>query len=143
MKKQIVLTSLLLNTCLFGGSALADATREYGRVLAGLDSKNLIVTERSLLNQARNGDNNAQLALAKMYEGNKDDARTAKWYIRSANNGNAEAQFQLGLLYIDGELVEEDPETGLDWLKSAAAQGHFHAKVTHESLKNEDFFIGC
>jgi len=143
MKKHVVVTSLLLNTCLFGGAAVAGTNPGYGQVLAALDSGKLIVTERSLLSQARNGDSNAQLALAKMYEGNRDDERTAKWYIRSANNGNAEAQFQLGLLYIDGELVEEDPETGLDWLRMAAAQGHVSAQMVHESLKNEDFFIGC
>jgi TPR repeat protein len=66
-----------------------------------------------------------------------------EWYKKSANNGNAEAQFQLGLLYADGEIPEGDWDTGMYWVEMAAEQGHKQAGVVLESMENEYYSIGC
>jgi|GEM_PF-3814672 len=41
-----------------------------------------------------------------------------------AEHGNAEAQFQLGQMYIFGEGVPKDLEEGFRWVRRAAEQGH-------------------
>jgi len=47
----------------------------------------------------------------------------AFWLFKSANNGNAWAQFMLGSLYSHGEGVQRDIRTASHWLKLAASQG--------------------
>ena len=44
--------------------------------------------------------------------------------IEKANNGDAEAQYQLSRSYFDGRSVERNPTMGIKWLKLAAEQGN-------------------
>ena len=62
---------------------------------------------------------------------------------RAARQGEAEAQFQLGLIYLDGELITEDEYVAMEWIEKAAAQGHQQARVLRQMLINEDFTVGC
>lgn len=45
-----------------------------------------------------------------------------------AEHGNAEAQFQLGQMYVFGEGVPKDLEEGFRWVRRAAEQGHAKAR---------------
>jgi len=131
-----------------GNSVFAVNAHASGQqLLASLNINDSVKAERSLLDIANAGDSNAQLAMARIYESQNNPEQNngliAEWYRKSAINGNAEAQFQLGLLYIDGELSDGDRETGLFWVELAAEQGHFRAKIVQESLEEEEFSIGC
>lgn len=53
---------------------------------------------------------------------------------RAAEGGNAEAQFQFGMLYGNGDGVAQDFEQAADWIARAAKQGHAEAQVTLGSL---------
>ena len=44
------------------------------------------------------------------------------WYRRAAEQGDASAQFQLGLKYLDGEGVPQDYARAYGWLNLAAAR---------------------
>jgi uncharacterized protein len=46
---------------------------------------------------------------------------------RSALQGHAPAQFDLGLAYIEGQIVKPDPQEAFGWLVRAARQGHGQA----------------
>ncbi len=43
---------------------------------------------------------------------------------QQANEGNLEAQFELGLLYFNGQGVEQDYTQAAHWYRQAAEQGH-------------------
>jgi len=144
MNKISKIASLILNSCLISNVALAgNMHTDIAQLLASIRSDIPTVTKRSLVDIANSGDAEAQLALAKIYESQKNTELEIQWYKQSALNGNSEAQFQLGLLYIDGEEIDENQTTGLFWLDQAAQQGHVQARVVQESLENEDFLIGC
>ena len=51
-----------------------------------------------------------------------------QWMQRAAQSGYAEAQFNMALIYADGELVTKDPEQSFDWAKRAAEQGNGQAQ---------------
>ncbi|MDA0238165.1 MAG: hypothetical protein O3B03_06590, partial [Proteobacteria bacterium] len=38
----------------------------------------------------------------------QDDAKAVKWYRRAAEQGNAKAQYNLGLMYDNGQGVPQD-----------------------------------
>lgn len=96
---------------------------------------------KALLEQARAGDPVAQNGLGVMYytgeaisKGpsgqvlNNDPELAAGWFFRAAEQGYADAQFNLGLMYANGEGVEQDMAQAVDLFKKAANQGHVDAQ---------------
>jgi len=49
---------------------------------------------------------------------------------QSAAQGNAEAQFRLGVLYGNGDGVDIDHDKAVEWFSQAARQGHENALIT-------------
>lgn len=66
-------------------------------------------------------------------EGNMSAA--IQWWEQAAQEGNADAQNQLGLIYHRGEGVTQDDETAADWFEAAAmqnqAEGQFNLGVLY------------
>jgi TPR repeat protein len=54
----------------------------------------------------------------------QDDAEAIKWYTLGANQGDAFAQYGLGLMFRNGYGVEPDVVEAYKWLYLAAQQGH-------------------
>ena len=48
---------------------------------------------------------------------------------RAAMNGDIDAQFELGLLFIRGDAVPKDFTRGIEWLQRSAAQDHIGAQL--------------
>ena len=46
------------------------------------------------------------------------------WYRKSAEQGDAEGQCNLGCMYRDGRGVEQDDEQAVNWLRKSAEQGN-------------------
>jgi hypothetical protein len=58
-----------------------------------------------------------------------EDEATAKAVRKSAEAGNASAQYSLGLLYAGGVGVPQDDGQAKGWFEQAAKQGHVGAQV--------------
>ena len=58
---------------------------------------------------------------------NKDWSEAANWYIKAACQGEAKAQFALGLIYEKGKGVKKIPDEALKWYSEAAKQGNAEA----------------
>lgn len=54
----------------------------------------------------------------------EEPGREASGRLKSSNPGDAESQFELGLMCSQGTGVPRSEETALLWLRSAAAMGH-------------------
>lgn len=84
------------------------------------------------LADAEKGDANAQYGLGYVYNSvnDYDDEEDAlKWYRKAAEQGHAEAQFELGGRYWIGWSVEKNAEEAAKWYQKAAEQGHMEAQV--------------
>ena len=53
----------------------------------------------------------------------EDDVEAARWYRLAAEQGNARAQFSLGVRYGNGEGVPQDYSEAVRWYRLAAEQG--------------------
>jgi TPR repeat protein len=53
----------------------------------------------------------------------QDNAEAAKWYRRAAEQGNAQAQSNLGAMYDNGQGVRQDYAEAVKWYRKAADQG--------------------
>lgn len=63
----------------------------------------------------------------KAYE-NKDYAAAAKEWREAADSGNAAAQFNLGLLYLDGKGVPQNDTEAANLFRRSADQGYLKAQ---------------
>jgi len=57
----------------------------------------------------------------------KSDERAVRLYRKAAEKGVAEAQFNLGFMYLLGEGVQKDPAEARRWLELSAGQGYDQA----------------
>ncbi|HEY5896012.1 MAG TPA: tetratricopeptide repeat protein [Burkholderiales bacterium] len=55
-------------------------------------------------------------------------AAALDWYREGAERDIASAQYRLGLVYLNGEGVERNEDTALQWLARAGRQGHLQAR---------------
>jgi TPR repeat protein len=55
-------------------------------------------------------------------------SKAAKWYRLAAEQGDADAQYNLGVCYDNGHGVEQSYTEAVKWYKKAAEQGHEYAK---------------
>jgi TPR repeat protein len=83
----------------------------------------------SLRSQAELGDPQAQLALGSAYEEGRgvtrDLEQALRWYQLAAEQGLAEAQYQLAYLLAEAEI---SPVAAAEWMAKAAAQGMVDAQ---------------
>ena len=54
----------------------------------------------------------------------EDYKKAVKWHHKAAEQGHAEAQYNLGFCYEKGKGVKENYEKAEEWYRMAAAQGH-------------------
>ena len=57
------------------------------------------------------------------------DEEAAQYFRRAADQGDADGQYGLAMLYARGEGVGRDPAAARDWLERAGNQGHQFAVV--------------
>ena len=58
----------------------------------------------------------------------KDDAEAVRWYRKAAAQADANAQYNLGVMYSEGIGVAKDKAIAVSWYRKAAAQGFADAK---------------
>jgi TPR repeat protein len=58
----------------------------------------------------------------------QDFAEAAEWYRRAAEQGHADAQFNLGFLYVNGQGIPQNYAESSEWYRRAAEQGYADAQ---------------
>ena len=67
----------------------------------------------------------------------QDYEEAAKWYRLAAEQGNARAQFNLGVMYENGEGVAQDLIRAHMWWNIAAANGDDDAREARDDIAKE------
>ena len=55
----------------------------------------------------------------------QDFEKALKWYRMAVEQGDGQAQFNLGVLYWNGQGVAKDPTKALQWYEKAWKQGYY------------------
>lgn len=83
---------------------------------------------------------------AAMYRQSDDYANqvgAAEWYKKSAQAGDAESQYWLGVMYLDGSGITEDDDEALYWIGQSAAQNYPPAEKLLDHLLATNFDMDC
>ncbi|KAF8928216.1 hypothetical protein BGZ58_009806, partial [Dissophora ornata] len=57
------------------------------------------------------------------------------WYLKAANQGEANAQYNLGFMYRNGKGVPQDYSKAMEWYLKAANQGHASAQFNISAMR--------
>jgi hypothetical protein len=63
-----------------------------------------------------------------------DEKKLIDWQKQRAESGSENAQYELGMRYLTGKGVDQNPDEAKKWLEKAAKQGHSQAKRKVEEL---------
>ena len=74
------------------------------------------------------GDADAQYDQGNKYSEDGNYAEAYKWFRRAAEQEHADAQYELGIMYLLGEYVPKDSAEAVKWFRLAAEQGDAQAK---------------
>ena len=67
----------------------------------------------------------------------QDYSAAMKWYRMAADQGDAQAQYNIGVMYYGGQGVPQNTSEALRWLHKAQAQGFYMAKQRIELIMQE------
>ena len=66
----------------------------------------------------------------------KDDAEALRWFRLAAEQGHAQAQFNLGIMYNTGRGVPQDNVSAHMWLNLAAAQSTGEDRARYVTVRD-------
>ena len=64
----------------------------------------------------------------------QDYAKAVQWYRKAAGQGNAVAQYNLGLMYEEGQGVSKNRKVAKEWYKKACANGEQQSCDAYRTL---------
>lgn len=107
---------------LAGENGNVDAQYEYGIRLYKGDgiSKDTIQAKKWIEMAATKGKEEAILGMGQLLYANNDYENAAIWMEKAAVIGNADAQTNIGYLYLNGIGVKKDKKKGIEYIKAAA-----------------------
>lgn len=147
--------ALLCVLFLMTAGVAADPTPEQDKEYIEYRKKALEEQLQGMRARAEAGSVDDQVAMGKEYRGSRfrttsrrgieqDYRQAMEWFLKAATQGNAVAQYEIGVLYAQGWGVPKDVAAALEWWEKAAAQGHDGAQTSIDYntylLENADKF---
>ncbi len=118
--------------------------------LQELKAKNEAIMHQELVSKAMAGAAEEQTKLGEIYEYGqgveKNQKSAVKWYMKAADQGNAEALNKLGEAYSDPFSwtdIPQSDELALKWFKRAAQKGNAEAMYNLGQMHSDNAFRGC
>ena len=90
-------------------------------------SKEDVDALQKLKSDAERGDPNAQSVLGEVYYRAQDYQNAFAWFRKSAQQGYAAGQYNLGVMYMEGSGTAKDAGESVKWFLKAAEQRHIIA----------------
>lgn len=121
---------VVLSFLCFGFNPTAWAN--YDEALQAYDNKDYKTAFREFSLLAGQGNKDAQLYMAYMYDNGhavpKNEKQAAVWYRKAAEQGDKTAQYNLGVKYENGLGVPKNAQQAVSWYRKAADQGDVDAQ---------------
>lgn len=123
-----MMKKIFLGTCLLSGalsvcsSVAASDQSDLQKAVNAIRSGDINGASKLLLPLAQHGNGEAQAHLWSILK-TTDEKQANMWLLRSAENGYAQSVFTVGLMYLQGNGVNEDPVMALKYLKQASEAG--------------------
>ena len=127
MKRLVVSSTVAFS--LFATNVLAAALDDFNAGRKAYLAGDVVAAMTPLRRAADAGYAPAQSLYGYILEKAEYNEEAAQYFRRAAEQGDADGQYGLGILYAAGEGVARDAGTARDWLERAGNQGHALAVV--------------
>ena len=129
---KTLLSGILLSACIItlaGCKGGAESYLNKGNEYLAQEDYGMALSCFLIANELSGGNNPVCLLnIGNCYDGEGEYEQAVVWYSKSAEQGNAEAQFLLGCCYHVGSGVTENKETAVYWYSKSAEQGNAEAQ---------------
>jgi TPR repeat protein len=135
-QKSISMIAVMLSNLICTIPAFGSEPNWYARGLQAEYSGNTELAVDAYKKSAAQGLKDAKFALGRLYrDAYSNAAESFKWFLEAAQQGDIFAQYEIGLIYLNGsEAAAPDIEKAKDWLHSAAANGN-HGNAAYELFR--------
>jgi len=129
------------NVFAFNQNSQQTGQKDYAQLVLASE-KALIFKEAEL---AQSGQSNMKKLATKMRNSGQyeQQVEAVKYYQRAAQEGDAECQYWLGVMFLDGSGITEDDDAALEWISKAAGQNYQPAEKLLAHLLATDFDMEC
>ena len=115
-----------------------DGLKQYAGVIAGMSAEE---ADGYIVKSANAGYSRAEAAVASLIDHGAtpagltgDEPSALAWMTKAANQGDAEAQYQLGMYYESGRYADRDLAQAVTWYGKAADGGNIRATLALADL---------
>lgn len=126
-------TSLVLGGALLVGGDSVGLAQDFDAGVAAYERGDYATAHRHWIFLAKQGDQQAQYAVGRMYDMGRgvaqDYKEAVRWFRRSAVQGNALAQNALGQYYSSGTGVVQDDTVATSWYRASAENGFWAGQL--------------
>jgi len=133
---KLLYAVVLLHGVLYATQIPASEQNWYANGLQAEYSGNAELAIEAYRKSATQGLKDAKFALGRLYrDAYGNSAESFKWFLEAAQQGDIFAQYEVGLIYLNGSnVVAPDIQKSEDWLRSAAANGN-HGNAAYKLFK--------
>lgn len=130
---------LVLGIALFSGGLVAAPDEDYQAGLKSYRNGDIVGAMSPLRQASLEGHAKAQALLAEILDRTDFDADAIALYRKSADQGDLDGMFGLGVMIVSGEGTKKDLPAGRMWILKAAESGHLLAinAIAQGYLKGE------
>ncbi len=125
---HILLATALLLAPGFAG-AQEDVEKDYEAGVAAHRVNDMVGAMTPLKRAADAGHAAAQALYGEILDRAELNDEAVEYLRKAADQGNADGQFGLAVMYLTGEGVEQDDKEAARWMRAAATQGHVQANI--------------
>lgn len=130
MNTRLLAMALFCGWMFGGGMAFAGVDEDYEAGRKAFDDGDVSGALALLKKAADQKHVPAQILLGRVLDGAGEDQLAVEYFRKAADQGEAEAEFELGSMYLKGEGVPQDIAKARTWIRSAAEEGYGIAVVT-------------
>ena len=123
-----VRTAAAMITVLWLGGAAADPAADYDVGAKAYLEDDVVTAMQYLRRAASAGHADAQYLLGYILDKAGENEAAIGHYQTAFDNGNTDAAFELGTMYVSGDGVEKSLEMARSWYEKAAAAGNNRAR---------------
>ncbi len=116
--------AVLLAAASLPGHVVAGPAEDYAAGLAAYRSGDIVASMAMLKRAADAGSAPAQALYGDILDRAELNDEAMRYLRMAADQGNADGQYGLAVMYLGGEGVAKNPAEAMRWLQMAAAQNH-------------------
>jgi hypothetical protein len=129
------------NAVAFNEGGISTGEKDYAKLV--LASEKAVIYQNADLQQLNRNRNKILADKMRNSDQYEQQVEAVQYYQKAARAGDAECQYWLGVMFLDGSGITEDDDAALEWIAKSAGQHYPPAEELLAHLLATDFDMDC